>query len=318
MKYFFKKNIGAMILGILIVLGSLILIVFNRFVYDIDYMSFSSLNFDATITETGDLNIVETFTVDFDDDMHGFTRDIVTSKNSNGVSSNSSYLSEETVRVEVYDENNEYLGAFSNAEGWSHDGIIVSASYRGDRYPDSGNLITCAAEYGSSCESIDTYITSGVSPRTTFVYSYTIIGAVTSYADCDELNWNFWGPSESIMATDVTVTIHTPTDVGEPVKNFFYGHGSNGYVTGSTNTSVQYQVDQLYPGDVLEQRLILPSTTVATPHANNYIDTEYYDTLVASEAAIASENSDYSLAQIIILIADAITLLTLIFIALQA
>lgn len=318
MKYFFKKNIGAMFLGVLIIVVSLIMIVFNRYVYDVDYMSFSSLSFDATITSEGDLNIVETFTVDFDDDMHGFTRDIVTGKNSNGVFSNQSYLDEDSVVVEVYDTNNQYFGTFSDATSWSHDGIIVGASYRGDTYPDLGTLISCSTEYGSSCESIDTYVTYGLSPRTTFVYSYTIIGAVTSYADCNELNWNFWGPSESIEATDISVTIHTPVDVGQSLENFFYGHGSNGYVTEATNSSITYNVDQLYPGDVLEQRLILPAETIATPHSQNYIDADYYDTLIAEEASIAASNQDYTLGQTIILIADLFILIVLIIIALHA
>ena len=91
MKYFIKKNIAAVIIAIVVFIGVIVGNFFYAHTYDTDIFSIEKFQIEAVVNENGSMSIKERMTVEFDDDANGeFWRDIVTSKNNNGVSTNTS------------------------------------------------------------------------------------------------------------------------------------------------------------------------------------------------------------------------------------
>ena len=102
MKYYFKKNIIAIVIAIFVVLiSAFISFAFTGGFYDVDYMSIENYKINATINEDGSLDMVETITFNFDSGMSVIFKDIVYSKN--GISnSDKSSFDKDSVEVKEY------------------------------------------------------------------------------------------------------------------------------------------------------------------------------------------------------------------------
>jgi len=85
MKYFFKKNIIAILISVILFLFITISNFVSTTFYSNDIFVFDAFKIDAVVNEDGSMLIKERITVTFDRDTNGeFWRDIVTSKNDNG------------------------------------------------------------------------------------------------------------------------------------------------------------------------------------------------------------------------------------------
>ena len=187
MRYYLKKNIIAWVVALFVILISVFISFgFNGGFYDVDYMSIEEYKINATINEDGSLDMVETITFDFDRGMSVIFKDIVYSKN--GISgSDKSSFDEESVEVKVVNDEGNLI--YDSEALVNKANVEVGYSWRGD-YDELGQRITCANNR-SNCESIFVRVPSGVSPQTTYQFSYRINGAVSSYNDIAMLNWIF-------------------------------------------------------------------------------------------------------------------------------
>jgi uncharacterized membrane protein len=187
MGYFLKRNIIPVIVAIAIFAFSFIPPL-SELSYDNSNMVVNKIEISATLDEFGDMNIVETMTVDFDPGMSAFYRDLVYQKNNANVETNISSFDESSVRVRVFDANNTLL--IDTNDGKVNNLVQVGYSFVGD-LDAFGNFFNCPGYITSDCISIFTKVFNGTSPTTTFEYSYKIKGVVSVFNDLAELNWIF-------------------------------------------------------------------------------------------------------------------------------
>lgn len=273
MKYFIKKNFLVFLLAIVIVAGSFIAKTFLDSGYDINYMQFDSMTFEANINSNGDMNVKETFEVAFNKkNLHGWTRDLVTSKDSDR---NNSYLETDSVKAYILDENKKPI---------SEDDYIISTSFNGDRYPDGSGAVGCFG-YSGPCEAIDYYMPNGLGNKKYFVLEYTMKSAITTYKDINDFNWRFFSPNESIKIKNVNVTITYPTMDKDNIA--FYGHASNGKLNYLENDKLNFTINKMYDGDLVECHILFPRSAITS---NHYFDYNNEQNLINFENDIARKD----------------------------
>ena len=287
MKYFFKKNLPAIVIAILILFIPLISTAFANYNYDDTSMVIEKYDIQATLTDSGDLNITETMKVSFDEDMTVLFRDIVYGKNDVGYVGNTSSFDTTNVKVRVFDDDNKMIYDSTNASNYH--GVQVGYSWNNDK-DELGDVVACPSSYGSSCESIFVRVRAGTYPTTTYEYTYTILGAVTKFNDVAELNWKFGLSAATIKIRDASVFLSYP-NVSSVDDVRFYGHSStNGKLYETTTSYVRFGTNVERPGETLEARVILPASLFPNTATKNTINTNYLETVTATEAAIAAED----------------------------
>lgn len=305
MKYFFKKNIIAIIIAVAllgITFGSTLL---SELVYDDSTLQGEYYKIEATLTDSGDLSVVEKIKMKSEQGMSVVFRDIAYDKDNLGSSTNSAYFQEDSVNVKVYDKNESLIYDYENSNSFS--GVQVGFSWENDR-DELGELIRCPASYQGECESIFTRVIAGTYPYTTYEYSYTIKGAATKFNDVTELNWIFVDDM-GIKIKDIDVTLNFPnaTNIDDVL---FYGHGStNATVDSISSNVIKFSTSIIKPGEVLEARLVLPSNLFSNVSSNNTINRDYLEEMIQKESAIEKEDIFYYNTNIVVII---ITLLIVI------
>ncbi len=291
-KYFFKKNIVAIIIAVVVMLVPLVTNTFTSNSYEVENLQADSYVIDATLNEAGDLTIHETIEMLSEEDMHVVFRDIPYNKNSVGVSTNVTSFDTSSVSVKVYNRYNQiiYDSASASNPGSNWSGVQVGYSWKGD-YDELGMRVACPAEYGSQCASIFTYVRAGTYPVTTYEYTYTIKGAVTKFNDVAELNWVFASAKDTGMQMkNVTVNLTYP-DAGSLDNVRFYGHSStNGKVNSTTTNQVTFSTSRIKPYEELEARLILPASLFPKANVINTISKDYLAEVIATEASIEADD----------------------------
>lgn len=102
----------------------------------------------------------------------------------------------------------------------------------------------------------------------TYLYRYTIHGAVKKYNDTDELNWKIIGNGWETDLNDVQIKISLPT---QPVKKLqAWTHGpSNGHTTVNRQKgTVMMKIASLDAHQFVESHMIFPTTVTST---NTYV-----------------------------------------------
>ncbi len=276
-----------MILALLVIVLSIFIPQITDSMYSVTNMSFSSYIIDAQIEEDGDLFIREIITVNFDEDMHVLFRDIPFQKNDNGDSNNQSAFDESSVTVKI---TNSRGVIYDNANAINTENVRIGYSWL-NQYDELGNPVACPSGYGNDCESIFTYVPQGVSPSTTYEFTYRIQGAVSTYSDVAELNWSFYNPSESMRIENVVVNLHYPSSILDTDSIAFYGHGSkHGVLDSIDTTKVVFRYNRLGASDIIEMRLLLPSDVITSPRTGTFQPVAKKDYFLELEANIVRQD----------------------------
>ena len=261
-------------------------------------LSISRFKVEAELLTNGDMNVVETIDAD-SVGQHMFARDIVYSKNNNGHDTNTSQLDFNSFSVSVYQNNialyENVTTSFGNGNKYSD---IIGFSWE-HQYDELGERITCPSEYGKSCATALIYLKNGTSPKTTYVFSYTIKNAMTIYNDYAEINWDFV-PNMGVNIDNIDVEIKLPQNNFDAEKDiYFYGHGvSDASVNIDLNNTqkIAVSVDRLRGQEEVEIRLFFPSNVMQKGlNQSNYINENGYDYLINEEQKILdTEQSFYN------------------------
>ena len=282
MRYFLKKNIIAIIIAFVILGAGAVLSAVEVNDYDNYDLSINSYKINATLDQAGDMTIVETMSVNSNQGMSVFFRDLVYKKDSVGVSSNVSRFEQDLTRVRIFNQYNQLL--LDSNDGKSNAQAQIGYSFDFDR-DELGDLISCPSQYPSDCVSIFSRVYNGTYPTTIYEYTYKISGVVSKFNDISELNWIFVDDfGVKIQNIEVTLT-YPETPVLELTR--FYGHGTslaNG--TFVDNKTMRFTSDVLLPNEVLEIRIILPSDIFPDARAVNTINKDYLAEMEAKEARI--------------------------------
>ncbi len=287
MKYFMKKNWISVVVGVILLIVPYILNGISNNNYEQDLFSFNSYNVQAQIEEDGGLWITETINVTFDRQAEGaFYRDVVTSKNNNGQTANTSTFVTSDAKMRIMKSNGDVV--YDSSTGITDSKVVkyVGYSWKDDR-DDLGKSVKCASEYGSNCECFFSYVPAASYPTRIYEFTYHYEGAVSTYKDISELNWNFFDNSKnSVSVRNVDVSIKFPTAIANTDNIYFYGHGSNGSLTSLTGEEVKFSIDKLLPSHVVECRILFPTLGKANVAEKNYQDTNKLQYFLDAEAAI--------------------------------
>ncbi|MFW6319491.1 MAG: DUF2207 family protein, partial [Bacillota bacterium] len=151
----------------------------------------------------------------------------------------------------------------------------------------------------------------------TFIYEYTILGAVTEYSDIAELNWVFFEYMEGpIHEGSMTITI--PDNTYSTDDLYIWGHGiEEGNLAITNNHQFDITFEGVGEGEFLEVRTLMPPTLFPDIETRNQFITDdmTLDIIVDyQEDQIAWDNMRITLAQIL-LGASIFTALLMVFIA---
>ncbi len=247
---------------------------------------YESYHVDATLLKNGDMQIVETIDT-YSINRHMFTRDILYSKNNNDIEENTSDLDTNSFSVSIY-QNDEALYEDVNYSIGNGDksSDIIGFSWNGNR-DELGDKIGCPVEYGKSCETVLIYLQNGISPRTRFVFSYTIEKAMTIYEDYAEINWKF-APYQNIIMNNVSVSVNLPENNFSDEEIYAFGHGgAETEFVEINNKTISARTDRLKVNQEIEMRIFFPSTIMEIDESrSNCISAKGYEYLMRQEQDI--------------------------------
>ncbi len=127
--------------------------------------------------------------------------------------------------------------------------------------------------------------------RGKYQISYRVNDVVKGYKDCQEFYWQFIGKDENqIPAKKVTGKIILPTGVASDDNLRVWGHGQlNGYINKNGNKEVDFNIDNLEAGAMLETRVVTKENVFNIEPKNiNYFNT------ILNEETKWSEDTEYN------------------------
>ncbi len=206
---------------------------------------------NITIDDAGDMRVVETWHMNYKETMSVRFRDIVYNKYADGYSlykdtSNTATINPDDVVVKFYKDGidkSEY--------------IDVGYSWNGD-YDELGYPVACEPRV-SYCESIfvNTTWAGRMSGDVTFVYEYTIEGAVTQYSDISELNWRLFTYAENTVE-QAEINVSFPENSFEITDVYAWGHGLiDGTISIVSNNRVEMDISDIEDGEFPEFRILM-------------------------------------------------------------
>ncbi len=195
-------------------------------------------NADVTLTENGNMEVVETWDMKYSGDYNVRFRDIKYNKYNSGnplyqePSNMATFNTESGYSVKVYDENGKDV---TGRVGYSFNNDVdeLGIPLKDQFKPNQEVLFVDMTNRG------------GLKGRFTFEYTYTIIGAVTQYSDISELNWVFLDYAEA-KVKKATININLPTNNHHFSELSVWGHGlSKGFITIVDNSTVNIEMKDI-------------------------------------------------------------------------
>jgi uncharacterized membrane protein len=276
----------------------------------------SSLNFedikinkytaDLVVNSSGDLRVSERWDMVYSGDYNVRFRDIRYQKYGERYPLymeplNTASFDEDTVVVRIYRDEVDITNQVS-----------IGYSFENDR-DEYGALITCEPT-SSTCESlfVDFTFAGGLTGNISFVYQYTIKGAITEYSDISELNWRLFDYMEAkVQEAEVNITF--PSNQNDSEDFFVFGHGlSKGTIQLISNQQVQILIDEIQTTEFLEFRVLTPTNLFPTlPNQNKVIHSSMnLAALLAYEQDLADQtNLRILVAQVLIGLSGAMAIL---------
>ena len=289
MKYFFKKNIVAIILSILVFFFVSLFSLTSSFFYDNEVFVFDAFKIDGAVNEDGSMRIKERITVTFDFGYNGeFWRDIVTDKNDNGESKNQSSFNPNNFSMKIYDETGSTLLYDSTTNYKSDDVKLVGYSWNRDR-DSEGNLIKFEG-YNTNGVCAYSYVPTLKHSTRIYEFEYVLDGFVTCYNDIAEINNNFFDPIDTTEISNVEVNITLPNLTSSQGIELFT-HKAITYDEKIENNVVSYKINKIYPGDAIESRILFPRSSITNTNSNNVINEDGYEYLKGLEDKIKKEDA---------------------------
>lgn len=245
---------------------------------------------DVTIDDAGNMTVEERLTMNYPSGYNVIFRDIIYDKHSNAVEPyfgmNRSTLDEDSVEVKVYNKDNVLIYDSENPNSNAR----VGYSFNQDR-DELGYLVECAPEVlsqTSKCESIFLQVYNGFDSQMTFVYKYTILGAVTQFSDISVLNWRLFDYFDSTIKA-ANVRVHLPEHSYTLEDDIYmFGHGLyDGEVIFESPVKVVLDIGNLRGGDFLEFRFLFPNSIVGNIGVNHIETKPMLEEILLEEAEMA-------------------------------
>ncbi|MBU1093932.1 MAG: DUF2207 domain-containing protein [Firmicutes bacterium] len=263
------RNIKQLI-GILIILFILFWAIFYKSITIENYTA------DVTLDVEGNMHVIEQWDMTYYDSFFSFLgvhsdpmkvrfRDIGFNKYPEDYN-----FPQSASNIAIFDESVTGVNVLKNGVDMT-DSIRVGYSYQNDR-DELGQLITCEPA-SSDCESIfvDTTNIGGLLGNYTFIYEYSILGAVTQYSDVSELNWVLLNYAEAKIKHG-EVILHLPNASSDLSDLYIWGHGiANGYVNIENTDLVKITFKNMKADDFLEFRLLAPNVLFPLIDSNNIL-----------------------------------------------
>ena len=231
------------IMNIIILVFFAVLLVFIILVFIFSFLFGNDIkiyefNADVTLTENGDMEVIETWDIKYSGDYNVRFRDIKYGKYNSG---NPLYQEPDNVArfntmegysVKVFDEdNNDVTGR-------------VGYSFNND-VDERGEPLKDPYKPNEEVLFVDMTNKGGLQGRFIFEYRYIIIGAVTQYSDVSELNWRFIDYAEAKIKK-ATININLPSNDLEKTHLLTWGHGlSKGFITIESNDAVNIEMEDI-------------------------------------------------------------------------
>lgn len=227
------------------------------------------LNYDVSLNQDGSINVVETWDVYIEDTGTLF-------KNF----SLSNYLYGNITDVKVKDlENNLELTQIYQEVYHVGNNLFYALDI-------GGNVFEIAWGTGMSTSS----------GNRKYQISYKIEDVITSYYDCQEFYWKFIEEGKNaIPVKSLTGTITLPQNVRNIENLKVWGHGQvNGNIERTSNNLVEFEIDNLRPGAMLEVRVVT-TEDIFDISENKERKYHYIDNIMAEETEWSNETNMQSI-----------------------
>ncbi len=269
-----KKPVAIVAIVILLFVSVFVLLSFMN-----DSIEIPEYTAEVTLNASGDMTVVERWDMIYNDPLSVRFRDIKYHKFANDYplpfsGSNTAIFDEDSVSVRVFKENVDVTNS-----------VDIGYSFAGD-YDELGYPVACYPNT-TRCESIfvDMRNAGGLEGNVSFEYTYTILGAVTSFSDISELNWRLFEYAEATIQ-NATITVNLPANTYSTEDLYVWGHGlSNGTIQIDSSSQVSMTLKNVKDGEFLEFRILAPNTLFPTINARNI----YIDSLMNKEVIIDYE-----------------------------
>ena len=266
MKKFLKKILIMVIISAVISIFFVMAMAGDSRNEKIQYLN--HLNYDVSLNQDGSINVVETWDVYV--------------KNTGTLFKNfslSSYLYGNITDVKVKDlENNLELTE------------IYQEAYH------VGNNLFYALDIGGNVFEIAWGTGMSTSSGTRkYQVSYKIEDVITSYYDCQEFYWKFIEEGKNaILVKSLTGKITLPQSVQDIENLKVWGHGQvNGNIERTSNDTVEFEINNLRPGAMLEVRVVTTEDLFDVPE-NKERRYHNIDRIIKEETDWANETNKQS------------------------
>lgn len=272
------------ILGVLVFAVAIGILIKNTSIYIDNYTAY------VNIDSNGDMEITETWIIDYPEGYNVRFRDIEYSKDHKNnpltkglnTSRDKAYFDESYAKVYVEDLD----------EGITIDrGIDVGYSFNGD-LDELLEPVECAAD-SYTCESIFVNLSEygGMEGKKAFHYTYKINGAVTQYSDISELNWVLFDMAEATVK-EANVEIHLPSNSSTKEEILAWGHGvTEGNIYIENNQNIYISAFDISTSEELEIRVAFPNSVVSNISTNNIVIGNMKEKIVDYETDLANRTN---------------------------
>lgn len=276
------------------VIGIILILVIIFWVAFYNRVSIDKYHADITLDEAGNMSVIEQWDMTYKEGLLSFI----------GISSDPMRVRFRDIGFDKYAPDYNFPMKSSNIASFDEssadvtvlkDGVDVTDHVRigysfNNDFDELGYRIECEPQ-SDQCESlfIDTTSIGGLVGDLTFIYKYTILGAVTQYSDTSELNWVLLSYAEAKIKNG-SVSITLPAQAIDETDLFIWGHGlANGIVSIESSSLAKLTFENMKKDDFLEFRLLTPNALFPdvepinvfnTPDINLSLIYNYEDNLV--------------------------------------
>lgn len=144
--------------------------------------------------------------------------------------------------------------------------------------------------------------TAGKKVRKKYRLAYNVKNIITKYNDCSELYWQFLGEDFSIPAKKITGTISIQGNIDHKSQIKAWGHinSMTGSIRIKDKNTVTFNISRYSANQFLEVRLLLPPNIVQ--NENRYQNVAMKDTIINEEKSLANDSNKYRILNTILLI----------------
>lgn len=269
-----------------LVFGLIFLLVYlGAFNLESNDITIDSYIANITIDDVGDMRVVEEWHMEYHETMTVRFRDIVYQKYADGYplyqdNDNTASIDQTDVVVKFFKEG---IDRSTN--------ISIGYSWNGD-LDELGYPVVCEPNV-PSCASIfvNTMLAGRMSGDVTFVYEYTIKGAITKYSDISELNWRLFTYAES-KVDYAEINVNLPENTFTPSQLYVWGHGLyDGTIEIVANDRVEMTMSDIKDGDFPEFRILMENDLFPNIRQNNIVINQAINenVIMAYEADLADQ-----------------------------